>query len=81
MNCILYLQFIALGTGDGTIKLLDHTGTTLMDRIYTLVGARFDTLCCAMKLVNSSRGYYGLKSRQEQAYFKLKRALNVQVGC
>ena len=38
MNCILYPQFIALGTGDGTIKLLDHTGTTLMDRIYTLVG-------------------------------------------
>lgn len=38
MNCILYLQFIALGTGDGTIKLLDHAGTTLMDRIYTLVG-------------------------------------------
>lgn len=33
------LQFIALGTFDGTIKLLDHTGTFLKDRDYTVVSA------------------------------------------
>ena len=31
------MQFIALGTFDGTIKLLDHTGTFLKDRSYAVV--------------------------------------------
>ena len=31
------MQFIALGTYDGTIKLLDHTGTFLKDRNYAVV--------------------------------------------
>lgn len=31
------IQFIALGTFDGTIKLLDHTGTFLKDRNYAVV--------------------------------------------
>ena len=30
-------QFIALGTYDGTVKLLDHAGTFLKDRVYHLV--------------------------------------------
>ena len=37
-------QFIALGTGDGTIKLLDHAGTFLKDRTYSLVSALACTL-------------------------------------
>ena len=34
------VQFIALGTFDGTIKLLDHTGTFLRDRDYNVVSGK-----------------------------------------
>ena len=37
LSCFFFVQFIALGTFDGTIKLLDHTGTFLKDRDYTVV--------------------------------------------
>ena len=37
--CIMWccLQFIALGTDDGTVRLLDHSGTVLKDREYNVV--------------------------------------------
>lgn len=38
------LQFIALGTDDGTIKLLDHSGTVLKDREYHVVSSNRDLL-------------------------------------
>lgn len=36
-----FFQFIALGTFKGTVKLLDHNGTFLIDREYRLVSSIF----------------------------------------
>lgn len=43
--CIaVHPKFIALGTYDGTIKLLDHAGTFLKDRVYHLHAAQINQI-------------------------------------
>ncbi|XP_064401865.1 vacuolar protein sorting-associated protein 41 homolog [Halichondria panicea] len=43
--CIaVHPKFIALGTYDGSIKLLDHTGTLLKDRVYALHSSQINQI-------------------------------------
>ena len=50
----ILLQFIALGTFDGTIKLLDHTGTFLKDRDYTVVRYIHTCICIIILILHLS---------------------------